>query len=511
MSGARTLTPTTPSRFRRWAPRFGIAFIAWIIFAGLAARLVPNVPVATVRTGAADGFVVGAVHMHTTESDGGGTVDDLVDAALANGLDFIVVTDHNIERRSSFEYRRDVLILYGEELTLPNMGHAMLLDVDTVRLMEPDSVDRARAIPFHRTLADAGLRVAAHPNGRRYWWDRTMGAVDGMEIWNADSEWRNDGVIDWLEALTLLPFRPELGMMALVDRPDRNLALLDSVSLTRRISTTCAVDAHAAIKITDGWVIRFPTYRMTLGLLQQHVPVSAPMSGDADQDGRILTNALRNGGGYCALGGLADDRGIRIDVENDEVVVLLPNDLPQARIRVYRDGDLLMEQEGTSARAPAATSGSYRVEVDVRARLLRTRWLPWILTGPIQVGAGPDDPPPSILGTFEDDYGNRFTISDSLWLHEPATGYDIVQWRGSERFAVARNASTNTSDPGLWTRINWVELQGPDAVEPWSWGFCLSTWNAASFSDARETRIADRSDPRTGCGGFPFSRMKRTD
>jgi hypothetical protein len=358
MSGARTLTPTTPSRFRRWAPRVGIAFLVWIILAGLASRLVPNVPVAGVRTGAADGFVVGAVHMHTTESDGGGTVDDLVDAALANGLDFIVVTDHNIERRSSFEYRRDVLILYGEELTLPNMGHAMLLDVDTVRLMEPDSVDRARALPFHRTLADAGLRVAAHPNGRRYWWDRTMGAVDAMEIWNADSEWRNDGVIDWLEALTLLPFRPELGMMALVDRPDRNLALLDSVSLARRISTTCAVDAHAAIKITDGWIIRFPTYRMTLGLLQQHVPISEPMTGDADRDGRMLTNELRNGGGYCALGGMADDGGVRIDVEDDEVVVLLPDDLPQARIRVYRDGDLLMEQEGTSARIESRSTSA---------------------------------------------------------------------------------------------------------------------------------------------------------
>jgi hypothetical protein len=503
------LTPTTPSRFRRWAPRFGIALLAWIIVAGLASRFVPNVPVASLRTGAGDGFVVGALHMHTRLSDGSGTVEDLVDAALEHGLDFIVVSDHDIQRPSSFEYRRGVLVAYAEELGVPNMGHALLLDVDTVRLSEPDSVDRNRGRAFHRTMGDAGLRIAAHPNhGRRYWWDRTMGNVDAMEVWNADTEWRDDTVIDWLEALTLLPFEPELGMMALVDRPARNLALLDSASANRRITATCAVDAHARIEITDDWFIPFPSYRMTLGLLQQHVSVPEPFNGDPERDGRMLVDALRDGAGYCALGGMADDGGVRVEIEGDELVVSLPADGPQTRIRVYRDGEVVLEAQSNPLRAPASTPGSYRVEVEVRARLLRTRWLPWIITGPIRIGPGPDDAPTTILGTFEDDYGNRYTISDSVWIQEPSTAYEVVQWRGSERFVVARNASTNASDAGLWTRIDWIEWSD---MEPWSWGFCLSTWNALSFADARETSTADRSDPRTGCGGFPFSRMKRID
>ena len=67
-----------------------MALGGWVVLAGLLAFLVPNVPVGAIRGTAADGMAVGAVHMHTTASDGGGTIDDLVDAAVANGLDFIV-------------------------------------------------------------------------------------------------------------------------------------------------------------------------------------------------------------------------------------------------------------------------------------------------------------------------------------------------------------------------------------------------------------------------------------
>ena len=39
---------------------------------------------------------VGNLHMHTTLSDGHGTHAEVADAAIQAGLDFIVVTDHNV-------------------------------------------------------------------------------------------------------------------------------------------------------------------------------------------------------------------------------------------------------------------------------------------------------------------------------------------------------------------------------------------------------------------------------
>jgi hypothetical protein len=465
----------------------------------------PDVPLTPSRGEASEGYAVGAVHMHTRRSDGSGTIDDLVDAAVSHDLDFIVVSDHNTEEPTRYEYRRGVLVVLGEELTTLR-GHVMMLQVDTVRVSEPDSTDRAHGLPFHRTLGDAGLTFVSHPNGRRYWRDRTMHDVDGMEIWNADSEWRNDGVRDWIEALTLLPFRPELGMMALVDRPGRNLALLDSVTSVRDIATTCAVDAHARIRITDDLLIPFPSYHTTLGLVQHHLRLVQPLTGDAERDGVTVTESLRRGEGYCAMEGLADDTDVQIRVDDGELRVEIPGELEHARIRVYRDGSVVAEQEGWEARVPLSEPGAYRVEVDLRARLLRTRWFPWILSAPIRVGPSPDDPPPALLGTFEDDYGNRYEISEDRWQEGPSARYRVKEWRGSQRYLVAQAVSETGATDGGWTRIDWLPL---DDGQPWSWGFCTSTWDAATFAEARASDVADSTDPRTGCGGFPFSRMRR--
>ena len=466
--------------------------------------------------------------MHTLASDGGGTIDDLVDAALANGLDFIVVTDHNTGEPTTYEYRRGVLVVHGEEFSSA-YGHIVMLDVDTVRLTEADSLDRVRGLPHHRGPDDAGVRIAAHPNGRRYWRDRTASNIDGLELWNADSEWRNDGLLDWIEALTLLPLRPSLGMLALVDRPARNLAFLDSVSVGRTLSTTCAVDAHARIDVTESWFVRFPSYTTTLGLVHQHLPLTEPPTGNAAVDGPRLVEAIRGGGGHCAIGGIADDGAVRIEQTHDGIAVSLPGDVPRARIRVYRGGTVVVDEEARSTHVLTPEPGMYRVEVDVRVRLIRPRWLPWILSAPLWVGPRPDDPPTYLLGTFEDDYGNRHTITPEAWVQEPDVRYDVDWWFGSQRYLVARNARDNAADAGLWTRIDWVELRPPELPAPesvratptgvdtagedadWAWAFCLSSWNAPTRSAARRADAADRSVPRSGCGGFPFSRMKRIE
>ena len=495
-----------------------MALGGWVVLAGLTAFLVPNIPVGAVRTSAAEGMAVGAVHMHTTASDGGGTINDLVDAAVVNGLDFIVVTDHNTVEPTRYEYRDGVLVIHAEEVST-TLGHVLMLDVDSVRATEPDTADVRWGFQHHRDFGDAGALFAAHPNGRRWWLDRAAETVDGMEIWNADSEWRNDTVGDWMEALTLLPFRPSLAMLALLDRPDRNLALFDSAAVNRTVATTCAVDAHARIDITDSWYIGFPSYPMTLALVHQHVKLRAPFSGDAEADGRMLTASMVDGVGHCVVGGLADDGAVRIQEVDGVLRVSVPDDIARPRIRVVRNGEVIAEEETSNLEVPATEPGMYRAEIEVRARLIRPRWFPWVLSGPIWVGPRPDDPPPWMLGTFEDDYGNRYEISEDRWVQEPDVVYEVERWTGSKSFVVARNADDNASDPGLWTRIDWVELDASSTAEgseasgddEWAWGFCLSTWNAGTFSQARATETADRSQPRTGCGGFPFSRMRRVE
>lgn len=118
---------------------------------------------------------------------------------------------------------------------------------------------------------------------------------------------------------------------------------------------------------------------------------------------------------------------------------------------------------------------------------------------------GDSTPPGELLGDFVDGYGNTFSVSPSRFFQRPGNVYHIDEWHPGAQFFVARNDSANVSDGGRWTRVDWVMLPG---MEPYRWGFCLTAYRARTREAARETTPADRASPRTGCNGFPFSRMR---
>ena len=115
-------------------------------------------------------------------------------------------------------------------------------------------------------------------------------------------------------------------------------------------------------------------------------------------------------------------------------------------------------------------------------------------------------PPALIVGEFTDDYGSRYSITQALWTQQPRSRYRIVQWHADQQYAIAQNDSGNPSEKGRWTRIDWMQFTG---MAPYEWGFCYSAFNAETAAIAESTHVANRAAPRTGCNGFPFSRMKR--
>jgi hypothetical protein len=114
-------------------------------------------------------------------------------------------------------------------------------------------------------------------------------------------------------------------------------------------------------------------------------------------------------------------------------------------------------------------------------------------------------PPRQLLGRFQDDYGNHFRISDTEWVQPPHGRFHIVLGRPEEKYLVAQNDSANSYGPGKWTRIDWMAFEG---MAPYTWGFCLTGYEAATAQAAAATAPPVRETPRTGCNGYPFSRMR---
>lgn len=108
-------------------------------------------------------------------------------------------------------------------------------------------------------------------------------------------------------------------------------------------------------------------------------------------------------------------------------------------------------------------------------------------------------------GRFTDDYGIAYTVNDTLFIQHPSARYHILIWNKTEQYLLVKNDENNPSEKGLYSRIDYTQFTG---MEPFTWGFCLTVYDAKDTVSAIKAPPADRSIPKKGCNGYPFSRMK---
>jgi hypothetical protein len=245
-------------------------------------------------------YYPGALHMHTRYSDGSGTVEDLVRAARAAGLRWIIVTDHDTLEGQPYEgWADDVLVIVDHEIT-PDRNHFLALNVDEVidnTLAPQDFVDAV--------YARGGFGIIAHPDEHTkndfkdiYRWDDwsvdgprdRAGRPVGIELWNQLS--------DWGEHLTqrnkeLLFFLPQLGMSG----PTADtLAWWDRLNVAgRRTFGVGGVDVHAIKRKAPWGEVEIFSYRWTFGTVTNYALLDEPLSPDAPAAINQIYGALAAG------------------------------------------------------------------------------------------------------------------------------------------------------------------------------------------------------------------------
>ncbi len=346
---------------------------------------------------------VGAIHVHTVASDGGGTLAEVAEAARVTGLDFVTITDHNLWAMPGPQYTDGPLMVLGEEARVP-AGHMLVLGGDDPEERRARRVEaEERGLPLGSSVpAGTGLRIVAHPEGPgEPWQDWDPAGFDALEIWNWDTELRDDGFGDWPKALLLLPADPVSAMLELLDRPTATLERWDQLLADgHRVPGVCSVDAHSNVPLTGELVLPFPAYRDLFNLARQHVLLSAAPTGDAAHDAALVIEALRFGRSFCALDGIADAAGFSAEAVNlDESVTLggelaweangvrvtasVPDIAAPTIVKLYRDGSMVSEGRGPEYDSGALSEpGVYRLEVYVE---LGRGQVPWIFTNPIWV------------------------------------------------------------------------------------------------------------------------------
>lgn len=324
------------------------------------------------------------VHVHSTHSDGTGTVPEIARAAARAGADVVLLTDHDTlaARRAGEEgWHGNVLLLVGEEVTPPNRDHFLAFG------LERETNARQPAAGICASVAEGGgFGFAAHPfssGSQRFsrmagmpWTDIDCDALAGLEVWSF--------VTDTAEAIGSIPeivsFIASPGR-TLRHPPARNLAEWDRLCQERRVVGIAGIDAHQiGIRVRDRVPLRLMSYARSFRHLRTHVLCEEPPSGELEHDRDQVFDALRSGRCYMAVESLGSPRGFSFDHMGEELGFgrqTLRASVPKpAKLRLVRNGELIEELSGSELEHEADLPGVYRIEAHLDGRT-------WILSNPV--------------------------------------------------------------------------------------------------------------------------------
>ncbi len=342
----------------------------------------------------------GNVHMHTTLSDGTCDHEQLARIAAEAGLDFIIITDHNVYQRGLDGWRGQTLVLVGEEVHDPQRerqsSHLLCFDIK-----EDVAGHAARPQAVIDAVADqGGFTFLAHPFEREVaeflpepkisWRDWDVVGYAGLEVWNYMSEFKS---VLKNQALALLyAYLPALSVSG--PYPE-TLEKWDQLLRSRAVSALGGSDAHGTIYRLGPLERPVLSYEVLFRSVNTHLLTREPLNGDLEHDRGVVYEALRAGHGFlgyekpAGIAGftfLAQSGGAQATMGEElrlEGRVALQAWLPApARVRLLRDGEVLAQVRGSRLDWIGQRPGAYRLEA---SRRYAGRWRAWILSNTIYV------------------------------------------------------------------------------------------------------------------------------
>lgn len=347
------------------------------------------------------------VHLHSTHSDGTGTVAQIAEAAASSGVDVVLLTDHDsLEalRRGEEGRHGEVLVLVGEEVSQPGQNHYLAFGIE-------QEIEHGGLSPREicaAVAAEGGFGFAAHPFSRgseRFrrlgegmpWHDLDCEGLDGVELWSFVTD-TAESLRGFLDAARFVA-RPE----RFVDHPpERNLAEWDRLCARRRVTAIGGLDAHQfGLRVGGRVPLRLMSYRRSFRHLRTHVLCDEALSGDLRHDRARVYDALRAGRCYIAMDSVAPAHGFgfwaeadgrRVEMGEEEAfgdggeepaagAWTLRAELPaSARLRLVKDGRELWTGVGPRTQRAVSEPGVYRLEA---YRESRGRERTWILSNPV--------------------------------------------------------------------------------------------------------------------------------
>jgi hypothetical protein len=328
-----------------------------------------------------NGFVEyrGVAHVHSfLGGHSSGTFGEIIAAAQANQLHFVIMTEHT---EKDFD---------TAAMTLSGMhGGVLFINGNEV---SAENGDRTLVLPGE-------LSVVAYPEKFKNW---EAPGLDGVEVYNVFTNSRRiNPIVAFFDVLWSQRSYPELIFAQYLERPYYNLELWDRALARSRLTAIAGNDAHAnigvSLKDSSGKTllgIQLDPYETSFRLVRLHVLIE----GGKPLDAASLLEAVRAGHCFIGFDFLSDSAGFTFEAENpgerkiqgDEIQLTKETRLRvrtpiSSNIVVFKDGAVFLDERGINAKELAITErGVYRVEVYL-PQLQMVAEQPWIISNPIYV------------------------------------------------------------------------------------------------------------------------------
>jgi hypothetical protein len=312
----------------------------------------------------------GVVHVHSfLGGHSAGTFSEIISAAQANQLNFVIMTEHT---EKDFD---------TAQMTLQGVhGGVLFINGNEV---SAENGDRLLVLPGE-------VSIAAYPEEFKNW---DTARINGVEVYNVFTNARRiNPVIAFFDVLWSQRSYPELIFALYFQRPDENLKRWDQALALGPLTATGGNDAHAnigvSLKDSSGKTllgIQLDPYATSFRLVRLHVLMEEGKTLDA----ATLMEAVKAGHCFIGFDFLGDPSGFVFEAENGKIqgdeISLTPDTrlrvrspLP-ARIVIFKDGAVWVDEMTASKEIQVTERGVYRVEVYLFDNL------PWIISNPVYV------------------------------------------------------------------------------------------------------------------------------
>ena len=349
----------------------------------------------------------GVIHVHThLGGHSTGSFEELIAAANANDLDFVLMTEHYSDK-----FDTSALTLNGVYGTTLFVGGNEIDTADGDRfLMIPGSGEAAsfKNMPTNAVLeklhSENRLAFVTYPEKFKSW-DSNF---DGTEVFSLHTSAKQmnpfTGIFDLIWSYSSYP---ELTLARSFRRPDANLQKFDEIAARRKITLFAGADAHSNIgfhlfgddagnKLIN---IKLDPYETIFRIARIHVLIER----EKEFNKVTLLEAIKAGRHFIGFDALGDTTGFRFSIESkgmsatmgetigiaDDLEFLASTPIPLPRT-IFRNGlpwgNIAPDEKQLSfEKKDRATPGTYRIEVYRTDLGPPFDKMPWIISNPIFV------------------------------------------------------------------------------------------------------------------------------